>query len=89
MAEAHSSPETLGHLSPRFTGTRPAAGSPYRQAHDYTHDAYGKAREAEVAATLSMVRARLRGAQAPVRCGDCGYLTTAPGHLAECGGGDG
>ena len=123
MADEHISirPAPTGH------GGTPWA---YGQPHDYTHDAYGKAREAEVAATLATLRAKLSGARppdpmpetragaadcatcgtqfvgrtgdrcprcrhaadvqaaGPVRCDDCGYLTTAPGHLAECGGDD-
>jgi len=59
-----------------------------------------RARDAEVKARIAGVRAELRGEPAgslprapelarPERCPDCGYLTTAPGHLAECGEADG
>jgi hypothetical protein len=73
----------------------------YCEPHDYAHDVAGKAREAEVTATIAAARAKLTGTPAaaapppvavecaeilaPSRCEGCGYLLTSAGHRVECG----
>jgi hypothetical protein len=76
-------------VQPATAGTRNGLSAPKPYVYR------GDQRAAEVAATIATVRARLLAAgqddAAPLppadRCDDCGYLVTAPGHLAECGDG--
>jgi hypothetical protein len=80
-----------------MTGLRPAAtgtrnGLPGPKPYVYG----GDERDAEIAAKIAAVRARLTGPAEPLpveaaasaeveRCDDCGYLVTAPGHQIICG----
>jgi hypothetical protein len=82
-------PELASDLNHRLGSGR--QGMPLPKPYEWS--AAGRRRDAQVAAQLAAIRAKLhqpvREAPSPVplavRCAGCGYLTTAPGHRLVCG----